>query len=869
MTTRGRDGAGEAPYAGTLGATRREPVFLTGVDGGARRVDLVRVVNTATDPDLAEAARAGSLHHVDGIDLAVPFVYHDPAARHFILVVPAARAHEELALRAELLTRLAADAAAALPAYVREARAVIGPEGLARHLAERALRHEATDADVRLEAVALREERLRKRAEEVLQREDELLHQFEELEVQKADLQVREAELEQRFGDLLSREEALADEERALRANKNALQTRERLLATREEALDARERALDAREAEIEAREAQHLETAAALAARGEGGARAQEHDALEAEPIEAVESEGEIEQADSVDDVTPLPSLSSPETLEAEELEQFDDLEPGAPAVGVPATWQARGQDAYAAVVDGEVRLWARGGPEDAARLAQGSATLVLQADPDSPLPLAVLAIPGERALRAVLDLTRPDDRAVLETLARDFRVRLEVINAAGRILGSHAVAAPGEANAQRVLAVLTTRAPGSDEARRTEAERLAREGVRSSEGDAFERDFDDESSLATAAGAARAVQAYLPLLDPATLERLVLARGVPAARLDAVGKRVILAALRCGVELPPALVKRAIELGIAPDEKTLATRALTAFARSCESGLDAIGRTPAEASRAWGPLLAWAAAVGAAVPDAARAAMRALFDPDDPAAVEPPDPRPAPTREALATMRDEELATWADHPDAREAVAREMAARDPARFAEPLARALRRVEPEAAADLAARMIRAGDALGDVWVELLGSRRPLAAAVAAVATGVVRLRRGLNPVVQRALAKDNDDWQLFAWAAGQFGASTVRALGGTDGLDPDRLAWVLAHAVRTGGGREVERVRTSSKGVLAEAATRAVGRVDEARAFENALRRGPGATDAERIAHAVLARVEGAGREASPSEGA
>jgi hypothetical protein len=860
MSTWERDGAGEAPYAGALGATRHEAVWLTRADGSAQRVEIVRTVNAATDAALAQAALAGTLHRIEGSDLAVPFVYHDPATRRFVLVVPAARAHEELRLRAELLLRLADETESVLPAYVREARSVIGPEGLRRLLTERPSSRPAAGSDARLESVVQREERLRERAESVLRREDELSLRVQEIEALSESLQHREEELAQRVRELTAREESLVDEERALLANKSALQTRERLLVAREESLAAREvdLAVDGL-GEAEAHEAHPLDP-----------------EPLEAEPLEA--AEGEFEHAE--DDLTPLPHPPEAEaaaegahdTLEADEFEAVEEEaaeESGAP---VPAVWQGRGPDAYAAVVDGEVRLWARGGPEDASRLTHGAATLVLQADPDSVHPLALLAVQGAspelRPVRAVLDLTRPDDRAVLETLARDFRLRLEVISPAGRALGSHAVAAPGEANAQRVLAVLGRRAPGSEEARRAEAERLVREGIASAEGDAFARAFDDESSLALAAGAERAVEAYLPLLEPATFERLLLARGVPATRIEAVGKRVILAALRGGVALPPALVRRATELGIAPDEKTLATRALTAFARSCDSGLDAIGRTPREAAQAWASLLAWAGRLGVTVPEAALEAVRTLFDPEDPAAVEPPDPRPVPAPEAVRAMSDEELVRWVDHPGARETVAREMARRDPVRFAPSLARALRLVGPDVAGELAAKMIRAGDALGDVWVELLGSRRPVAAAIAAVATAVVRLRRGLTPAVQRALEKDDPDWKLFAWTAGEFGAGAVRALGRPDELDVDRLAWMLAHVVRAGGGREVERVRTASAGAVAEAATRAVGRVDEARGFDAALRRGPGETEGERAAYAVLARVARAEGESRPTEG-
>jgi hypothetical protein len=184
-------------------------------------------------------------------------------------------------------------------------------------------------------------------------------------------------------------------------------------------------------------------------------------------------------------------------------------------------------------------------------------------------------------------------------------------------------------------------------------------------------------------------------------------------------------------------------------------------------------------------------------------------------------------------------------------------MIARDVTRFAEPLSRALRLLAPEFAAKCAGKMTASGDALGDVWVELLGSRRPHARVLAATAVSVIRLRRGLNPLLQRALAKDETEWSVFAWAAGEFGTAAVRAASRIEDGDPERLGWVLAHAVRAGAGRDVEKSRASSSRLVAEAATRAVGRVDEARAFDAALRHGGGVSAAQRWVSTMLTHVD------------
>jgi hypothetical protein len=152
--------------------------------------------------------------------------------------------------------------------------------------------------------------------------------------------------------------------------------------------------------------------------------------------------------------------------------------------------------------------------------------------------------------------------------------------------------------------------------------------------------------------------------------------------------------------------------------------------------------------------------------------------------------------------------------------------------------------------------MLPSGDELADTWVELASSRKPVAAAAGAVAIAKIKLRRGLLSVLQRALTPGTTESQLFGWAAGEFGAGALRAMTSSmvEGEAVERGAWVLAHVVRAGGGREVERVRTGEEGPLAQAATMGVGAVDDARHYDRSLREGKGLTPGERAATAFLA---------------
>ena len=844
---RSREATAEPPYTGPLGVTRRESASVPTAEGAPRRVEVVRQVNVLTDPLLARQALDGTLHKVQELELAVPFLFHDPTARRFALVVPAARAHEELTLRAELLTRLASDPSDALAGYVREGRVVVGPVGLRRYLDESARSSGVADAriDAAQKALTEREERLHKRAQEITRREDELV-------AAQNDLAEREQELDRRMADVITREEAIARDELAMRASATALTARESRIRAREDDLSQRDAALAEREVSALAASASELLPGDDPGDRPSGEVSVFEEplevDADDLAP-ERVTTTGEHRAAapEAVEILVAAP-------VEAELPEPSRDELPEA-----RARHAVRSDRAYVAAVEGEVRVWFQGSADVAQQLAGGAVVPVLQCQPDGALPLALLTVRTESGspvyTRVALDVTRPEDRAVVESLARDFRVRAEVMSPLGRTLGGSALGAPCEANAQRVLALLTAREPGSAEAHRAEMDRLVADGVTWREGEAVTVSLTDDHALTTAAGVEATLKAYEPLLDRALLDRFIVARGVSLSQVDAFGKRLCLAALRCGVVPSAALVGRALELGIAPDERALATRALTAYARTVEGGAATIGRTARAASQAWAPLLAWAQRAGVSVPDAARTAIASLYDPDDAASVAPPDARTAPSPESYATLSEADLASWIDHPDARLPAARALARRDASKHEAAIGRALRMLPGPQASLLAADLVRGGDALGDVWVELLASKRRPVAALAVAGAGVLKLRRALTPLVQRALASDNPDWKLAAWAAGEFGVAAVRALARTDTAQPERLAWVLGHAVRCGAAKDLERARPEGTKVFQDAATRALSLQDEVRAWYDALRRGDG--ELERLVQPLVTRAQ------------
>ncbi len=808
----------DPPYTGTLGSTRREVVFVPTPEGGARRVEIVRGVNAVTDPVLARQALEGTLHRHGDHDLAVPFVFHDPGARRFALVIPAGLAHRELTLRAEMLTGLAADTTEPLPAYVREARTVLGAAGLRRWMEE-------PDERAARDDLAAREERVRRRAEEVTRRESDAL--------------VRE-------DALTAREESVAQEELAMRANMAALSAREAKLRVREEAAAAEREAPEAEPSMVIEPEVA-VPTAASHAS----------DDSMELEPDELTGRLSLPRSEPAADEAEIEPE---PDELAAEEVSPVEEMLSAPPPEELMRP-SPRSTTPWAAVVDGTVRLWCPGTSETAIVVSGDDVSVRVQVAADGTQPLALLALlrgDSETIARVVLDLRSPEDRAVLESLARVFRVRVEVVSVTGRSIASHVLGAPCEPVAQRALEVLGERA-AVDEAITAESSKLLREGV-ASEVDASAALPDDERDLSTAAGVTRALAAYEPLLEAERVARASLTTGVPVAQIEAAAKRLILAALRVGAALPRSYVERAIRAGVVPDEATLVTRGMQAYRRSVDAGIATIGRSRADASVAWGPLLEAARRLELPIDGTVRAAVAAVWDPDDPSSIAPPDDRAAPS--SIASMDLGERLGWITHPAVRWDVARSLAGSEAPSHIPALRLALHRLPAAECVRLAAELLAHGDALTDLWVELLSSPRPALVGLGATVAGLLKLRRALTPLVQRALSPQEEAWRLMGWAAGSFGPALVRAVRSPEGAPVDRLAWVLAHAVAQGGAKEMERARQGAEALFAQGATRALALQDEVQRWTAALREGRGDTEIERAIGPLLRRAgEIAGR--------
>ncbi|MDP3277244.1 MAG: hypothetical protein Q8Q09_18790 [Deltaproteobacteria bacterium] len=888
----------DVAFAGVLGSTQREVSFVPTPDGGSRRVELVVSLNTATDPALAEAATAGTLHRVENLDLAVVYVFHDPVGQRFTLVIPSTRAHESLALRAEFLKQLANERVVALPAYVREAHAVVGAEGLRKWLAEPDPRVVAAREATLLQ----REERLLHRAEEITRREDDVRERLEEFDLERATVTRRAEELAQQELVLIEQSRSVEDSHAQLRDEWNQLAQARDAMAQVSGPQAANVASLGDMVTRAQGDVSQPfdltprstspiLEAPPPLESVPEEMEPLQDaEDALlldatpieaDLEPMEAIEPMESTEALEPMEAIEPMESsedlpldgdiepLAESEMLEALPLEaEIEDSSIEPTPLEADIHWLSSGRDARAAVVDGEVRVWLRGDAKSVHALSHSDAVPVLEASPEAEFPLVLLSVVtgdgAQRLGRALLDLTHAEDRAVLDALSRESRVRVEVISRDGRALGGHALAmSGGEAHARMLVETVGARLAGDSAGRSREADRMLREGVAYTETDeSWERALRDEQLLATAAGVDAARALLDVIAEPEARGRWQMARGVSTSLLENLERRALFAMLRMGVVLSPALIGRALALSIAGDSLAFAGKALMAFTRTCVSGVASVGLSRADAYRRLSGLVQWAAGeglVGEQVAIEVYDELEALWDPENLDGPESDDPRAVVSDAELKVLSDAELRRWCLHPKVRAKAALLLAARDAQSHALLLGRVLRAVTPKDAAPILAEMLRKGDELGDAWVDLASSSKPTAAAAAAVAIAKIRLRRGLLPMIQRALSHEATEAQLYGWAVGEFGAGAVRALTESmvDGGGIERTSWILAHVVRGGGGREVERVRQQNEGSIAQAAMRAVGAVDDAREYDSALRSGRGITPAERAAAALIAALQ------------
>src|SRR5215471_5392745 len=123
-------------YQGGPGRTQKQAIHYACPCGALFPTRVVASINTESDPELLAELLGGRLHRLRcpacgaSAQAELPVVLHDPAAPLFALVLPDWARARELEERAALYARVAEDAEAIVPLYVREPFVVYGAAGV-------------------------------------------------------------------------------------------------------------------------------------------------------------------------------------------------------------------------------------------------------------------------------------------------------------------------------------------------------------------------------------------------------------------------------------------------------------------------------------------------------------------------------------------------------------------------------------------------------------------------------------------------------------------------------------------------------------------------------------------------------------------
>ena len=789
-------------YEGKEGQTRQEAIHVPVVGGGFATREVYRVVNVRTHPMLGQRATEGTLHRLeDGRVLACSYVYHDPDARMFVLVVPESNQHQMLAERAALLGRLAADPSAPVPLYVDRGDLVIGADGLRVYL--------ETGRTVSQERAA---------------RADRIAGEMERLDALRREIEMRETELEARFATLREREAALAelpsettspgDDEREDLIDSVQLMDEGESLVDSVEALDAAP-SLGAFDADPEDVDLLHApvptdrELIDAVEDDLAGDVEALEPDDLEEVSPEEVVSLGDEELDDALEDDV--------EGEDAADLEDLDDLEghvqdldvgetvirpsdqPDAPKRKSILPTPATPPDTFYSDPQIEMVAGMADHPWLFARLSEGhenafrgdDVELLVQYMLVETYPVVLLTLvewSDERPYvrRAALDPLKKRDRDLLDQLLEDFAVTIALFGPEGRFERSLEVSALARKHNLELALEQADRADAEGDPATALERALAAPPPVKLRGHPFE--LSDRAADAHAAFAN--VASLAKWSAPAKLDMALLALSIPRTVVDDAFRRILSDALTHGIALPRILMSRAVSLGVAAEPGELVRKQLAAFAKTAALA-DRGGLSPEVTVRNWEQLLEAAEELELPlepdVSEAAWAAKSKLSGGAEPS-VEPSD---------LEQMGVEGLVDLLEHPKLRREAALRLLDKGDAELLAPIYKAVRKMPRDEVLEIAPRVTRFGEAAADVLIDGLNARKTFVRQASALALGELKLRRSIAPLVQLLQTEPTEVWWEVARVLGEYGGGIVRTL--TRAMrDPkgprDRFAYTLAH---------------------------------------------------------------------------
>ena len=798
------------PYEGVAGRTRLEAIHVPVVGGTVRAIQVYRSVNVASHPDLRAPTLAGALHRFEsGEELAIPFVYHDPAALKLAVVVPESLRHEALRERSRLLDRIADDTAFAVPPYVAEATVVIGRSELADYLA---------------------------------------------LPPGTNDLS-----LAQRTRELETLERRLVERERVVGTAEARLGDAQSQLDAHEHRLTAWSETLAQREDELIIAETREREAALSRPpTRPKGGS---------IPPLPSLKSEQLAVAAERKRETVPVPARG-PHDDDVEEIHSIDDVitgvgpHPEAPPSPVPDEVAVMRQLRTGVVPDappevvappelfagGEVQMVALCAGESVwllCRLDEGreeafqeGIDLLVQFVAVSGAPVVILALtePGGKrpfVRRLGIDAQLPDGRSVLDQLSRTFTAKVAFFRSNGEHLRTAQVTAEREKIVALVLEkALSSRGSDVDIATAIDRALAAPPPVRDET-----HPFRDAPTKANTALEARArLESINEWATPEKTDRAVLVLGISPERVEAAARSAIEDAVAFGIALPQRLMGGAVDLGLSADPAALVTRLLVAFKETSADPARS-GLTPVQTAENWSQLLALATEVEVGIaPEVHEIASGAIAKGRGATMQTPIDCSP----QALPKLSATDLVLALSQPLARLPAALELCRRKETSALDPLYKAIRLMTESDVVKVVPRVIALGESASDVLLDALDARQDFVRHASALALGELGLRRAVAPLIQLLVKERTDRWEDIARILGKLGTPSVRAIAlaaKEKTADSGRLSRALAHLMEQGQEGPVEALQSDKSALVVAIAKAASAQRVTARAIERDLR--------------------------------
>ncbi|MBK8171030.1 MAG: HEAT repeat domain-containing protein [Sandaracinaceae bacterium] len=796
-----------AAYTGDVGKTRREPVHVADPRGGSRSVEMLVAINVATDPKLREVALAGGLHRLEtGEALAIPYVFHDPSARKFCVVVPDGMRHLVLRERAKVMLRLGDETGHAVPFYVQDVQTVVGPSGLSAFLratsvapansdltnrekellaAEEALRQ-------RLEGLEARERRLTERAEDVTRREDELATASEEAEHAQRELELREQELNSR-AEMLMRRELREDVEGTAVSDEDVL------------ADDVLEEDAE----EFDAEEIDEIDEAAEFLDSAQSGVE---------ELADEEEVAAEIDEFDAVEDVTGV----GPSPLDGP-----------IPTVVPPPGFLSDIDREMVAVPGDVVRLYARLDPDKEEAFAAG-ADLLIQLAMVQGYPVVMLALVDTKeerpyVRRATLDAGDREDRQILEKLQKSFMARVALYSSDGRYTRTIEVKAPREKNVGLVIEKASRMNDPKIDGATAAARALAAPPPVREQG----HPFGEGAAASNAKAALSALARAATWATAEKLDRAYYALSVPRDVVDETFRRICGDGLKFGLSFTPALREKVLTLGLAKDPSELVAKQISAFKKTTSEAARG-GLSKEEIAGVWEALLADATqaevAIDTATHELAWTAIRAVKgDEGGKDAGKPFD------LSKLADMSPPELVLLLDDPRGRWHAAVELCKRNDTDYVGAIGKAARKMPRAEVVRVVPKMVSFGEAAGDALIDALSARKTFVRQAAVLALGHIKLRRAVSPLIHLLQSEESDVWKEVARVLGELGVASFKPLlkaAKEPKGNEDRFIVALAHASTNGSRKQLQAIANDkSEGPLvARLAEQAVIKEDDAK---------------------------------------